>query len=40
MGRRTEVKVEREHMMEMKAPVGIGVIHIPLGAESQSWTSG
>lgn len=38
--RRTEMKVEREDMMEVKAPVGIGVIDSPLGAESQSRTSG
>lgn len=38
--RRTEVKVEREHAMEVKALVEIGMIHSLLGGGSQSWTSG
>lgn len=38
--RRTEVKVEGEQRMEIKALVGTGVLHSLLGAESQSWTSG
>lgn len=37
--RNTEVKVGREHAMEMKAAEGIGRIQGPLGAASQSWTS-
>lgn len=42
MGRRGsgELKAEREHSVEMKAPVGVGVMHSPLGAVSQSWTDG
>jgi len=37
---RTEVKVEREHAREMEAPVGTGVMHSLLGAQSPSWTNG